>query len=225
MSDDLYEVERKEADPRKLGSVTKQIKEALTLAALIEDLEGQLAAAKKSYYEIVNKTLPEMMMDIDTETMSVSGYEVSLKQVVSGSLPSLDKHPERRKKAIAWLIDHDAGDLIKTDVEIQFTRSEHNQALSLAAELVEKGFDPKVVSGVHAQTLCAWVRERLANGEPVDIETIGVNVMNVATIKEDKKAKKAKAIRETVEKTKKVPAKAKSVAKKTVAKKASMKHG
>jgi len=82
-----------------------------------------------------------------------------------------------------WLEANEGGSLIKTDVALAFTKSQHNEAIDLARRLEEQGFAPSVQSGVHAQTLQAFARERIRNGDQIDTDVLGLYTGKVAKLK------------------------------------------
>jgi hypothetical protein len=98
----------------------------------------------------------------------------------------LPKDPDKRDSALAWLEEHEASDIIKTFMTLKFQKSEHNEALSLAAELHERGYDAVTESSVHPSTLIAHVKERLEKGEEVPLDTLGLFAGRRVKIKEQK---------------------------------------
>jgi hypothetical protein len=112
-----------------------------------------------------------------------NGFKITIDDFVSGTLP---KDDERRKAAISWLESNGADSLIKTDVNIQFDKSEHNEALNLIGMLNEQSIEFTAKSGVHPQTLLAHVKERLRRGDEVPLELLGLYAGRVAKIKAQK---------------------------------------
>jgi hypothetical protein len=164
-------------DPSSLTTIRAKVEEAYQLEQAVEQLEGDLKATKAAAHNLKTKVIPDMMAEIGITELAGEGWRIKLGDVVSGSLPS---DPERREKAINWLEDHGGGDLIKTGVSLTFSKSQHNEALSVAEELREKGLEPKVDSTVHPQSLAAFARERMKNGEEIDTETLGLYTARVA---------------------------------------------
>jgi hypothetical protein len=159
------------ASPDTLKLLEAAMSEAIELESARLQMEEDLSALTKTLTGIKTKRIPELMDQLQMESCNFRGWKVAISTVVSGSLPP---DPEARQRAIHWLEENDGGGLIKTKVALDFGRSEHNQALALAAQLEEQGFTPKVDSGVHASTLCAFARERLRNGDPIDTDVLGL---------------------------------------------------
>jgi hypothetical protein len=49
--------------------------------------------------------------------------------------------------------------------------------------LHEKGFDPKTKTHVHPSTLKAFVKERIVDGKPIDLDMFGAFIANAAEIR------------------------------------------
>lgn len=165
------------APPDALASMNEKLAEAIELKEVVDQMEEDLKAAKKQLNHINTSVIPDMMVELGIEEVVQNGWKVKVDDFVSGSLP---KDCERKAKAIAWLEEHEAGDLIKTSVSINFSRSQHNEALDIASKLHEDGYAPNVDSSVHPQTLAAFARERLRSGEPIDTEVLGLYTGRVA---------------------------------------------
>lgn len=183
-----------QASPEALTRLRELIKETVDQQALVETLEEQLASAKRVLHVLKTVKLPDVMIEIQSPLFTHAGVTVELDDFVSGSLP---KEEDRRKAAIAWLVDHEGGELIKTSVSVDFSRSQHNEALDLAAKLEKEGHPVVAESGVHPQTLMAWAKARIRDGEPLDADVLGLYTGKVVKFKKAKekgsKAKKGSA--------------------------------
>jgi hypothetical protein len=93
---------------------------------------------------------------------------------------------ENRPKAYDWLRDHGYDDIIKNTVSCQFGRGEDERANRFAEFAAEKGFAPEQKTEIHAQTLRAFVKERVENGDEFPMELFGAYVGQRATIKKGK---------------------------------------
>lgn len=175
-----------------LKLATDLAEQAQALEADVEALEEALKVKKAELHHIRHKQLPDAMVQLGLNTFSLTnGTKVEIEDFVSGSLP---KDAVKREKALATLKEAGGDGIIKDDLTIAFTKSQHNEALSLLAELEDKGYAVALESSVHPQTLMAFVREQLRDGKKIDYEAIGCFVGRVAKFKvPGKKAKKGKA--------------------------------
>lgn len=168
------------ASPDALTRLNEKLADAISLKETVDQMEEDLGAAKKQLNHLNTVVIPDMMAELGMEECTQRGWNIKVGEFVSGTLP---KDPALRNKAIGWLEDHDAGDLLKTQLSVMFSRSQHNEALSLAGTIEDQGFLPVVESSVHPQTLLAFARERMKNGEALDLETLGLYSGRVAKFK------------------------------------------
>lgn len=167
-----------------LPSLDKVLREAIELESLVNQQENELKATKAALQRIKTGTIPDMMAELQMEKLTFMGWEVSVGDFVSGSLP---KDAAKRTAAVNLLVQYGAGGLVKTEVKATFGKSQHNVAVDLAMRLKEEGFATEIESGVHTQTLCKFARDRIEAGEPIDLDALGLYTGKVAKIKEVKK--------------------------------------
>jgi len=185
ISPDAYDVPRDQPVP-VLEALHKNLDEMFSLEEGIEQLEADLAAAKKSHNRLKSVDVPDLMKQLGMESLKRNGWEVKIETIVSGNLP---KDPERREVALDWLEEHDGSELIKSEVSVTFGREALDAARELATRLKEEGLTASFERSVHAQTLGAYARERLKAGEPLDIEVLNLYVGEVAKAKKVKPKK------------------------------------
>ncbi len=182
-ADSSFSFETQDAAPAasdSLSLLNEKLAEAISLKECTDQMEEDLAAAKKQLNNLNTQIIPDMMAEMGMEEVTQRGWKVKVGEFVSGSLP---KEDDRKAAAIRWLEENDGGELLKTQLSVVFTRSQHNEAMHLAGFIQEEGFAPKVESTVHPQTLMAFARERLKNGESLDTEVLGLYTGRVAKFK------------------------------------------
>lgn len=146
----------------------------------IAGLETLLAERKRELNEITHRRMVDAMVECGLSEMKLpDGHKFVLQQFVSGSLPKPENEEDlegqrRRSAAVKWLEDHGASNIIKSELSVMFAKSEHNLAVDTQQMLIERGLPATLESGVHAQTLQAWAREAIRNGEEVPFETLGL---------------------------------------------------
>lgn len=181
---DEFDVGGASAPPDKMDALNAALEEAVALEQAVAQMEDDLKVAKKALNGLKGGRIPDLMDELQMDEVSFRGWKVKIDDFVSGSLP---KEGDRHEQAVRWLEEHGAGGLIKTDLTLAFGKSQHNEALDLAGRLEAEGLAPSVKSGVHTQTLHAFARERIRNGDPLDIEVLGLYVGKVAKMKQVQK--------------------------------------
>lgn len=173
-----------QAAPNTLANLNASLEEAVALELMCDQMEEDLKAAKKTLQTMKTGRIPDLMAELQMDECVHKGWRVKISDFVSGSLPA---DTEKRAKAIRWLEENEGGGLIKTELSIEFAKSQHNEALSMAEELHSQGYAPKVDSGVHSATLQAFARERIKNGDSIDTEILGLYTGKVAKFGKVKK--------------------------------------
>jgi hypothetical protein len=169
------------AAPDALASVKKLTAEAADVMRAIDDLEEAAKASKARLHHIRSTLLPDICAEAGVPGIKLEdGTELNIEDFVSGSLP---KDPEKRKEALDEVIKCGGKELITSDLGISFTKTQHNEALSLVDELSQRGFGVDFKEGVHPQSLLKFVREKLKAGEEIDTARMGVFNARIAKIK------------------------------------------
>ena len=155
-----FEAYSPKTEATDLEALVAKAEEAIELAEIIEAHEEELSQLKARLRQMTDHDLPSMLSELGMNDFSLSdGTKLKIKDFVAGSLnKSTDK-----QAALDWIVEHDGRHLIKTDVKVQFDKSEHNMALSFAAELQEKGLEYNLEEGIHPQTLASYARELWAD--------------------------------------------------------------
>ncbi|MEE8263231.1 MAG: hypothetical protein V3R83_12285 [Gammaproteobacteria bacterium] len=169
-----------DASPDALSRVRTAIQNMLSLSDAIASMEDDLKAACKSLQIMRTVTVPDLMMEIQSDQFNHAGWEVKLTDFVSGSFP---KDVVKREAAMKWLKEHDGSGLIKTDVSMSFGRSQHNEAICIAQELLEAGHPVNIREVVHPQTLQSYARTRIREGDDINTDLLGLYVGKVVKIK------------------------------------------
>lgn len=153
-----------------------EIKRAVKLAELliakrkdVESLEQQLSLAKSDLQRIEQDDLPDLMMELELTTFTLSnGASVEVLQDVQCGISE-----ERRRAAHDWLINNKFCGLIKTEVSVAFDRGGYEEAQRTAEQI-----GGSVKETVHPSTLKSFIKEQLAAGAPVPFELFGVRPFN-----------------------------------------------
>ena len=144
----------------------------------IEDAETHLKSLKQEKHKLSVENIPALMDEMGVERLDVDGLTVERKMIVAASIPVANKD-----QAFAWLREQGLDDIIKNDVTLTFGKGEDNLAGNLVGLLQEKGYDPRTKTHVHPSTLKAFVKERVMDGKPIDLDMFGAFISNAAQIK------------------------------------------
>jgi hypothetical protein len=185
MADIDFDLGDSASNDDSMQRLVSMAREVIETERLVEELEENLSDLKKRLNKMKTVDLPDQMAECGlSEFKTDTGFRISIEDFVSGSLP---KDERKRDAALKWLESNGAESLIKTEIALQFGKSEHNRALALVADLADKGYDVSSKMGIHPQTLIAHIKERLRNGDEVPLETLGLYAGRTAKIKGTKK--------------------------------------
>lgn len=144
----------------------------------IADTEAHLKSLKAEKHSISVENIPALMDEMGVERLDVDGMTVERKMIVAASIPV-----GNREQAFDWLRTNGLDDIIKNDITVSFGKGEDNVAGDVVGLLQEKGFDPQTKTHVHPSTLKAFVKERIVDGKPIDLDLFGAFISNTAQIK------------------------------------------
>lgn len=160
---------------RTLSNLVRQLR---NLDAEVATIEENLKGLRQERQKLTLELIPGLMDEMGVERLDVDGVSVFRKLIVSASIPEKNK-----AEAFGWLRENNLDDIIKNDVVLSFGKGEDNVAKDLVATLEEQGFEPNVKTHVHSSTLKAFVKERVENGQPIDLDMFGAFVVNAADIR------------------------------------------
>ena len=85
--------------------------------------------------------------------------------------------------AYQWLVENGHEGLIKNEVLLKFGREESTVVDETVSALQSRGLSPEVRQSVHPSTLKAFVKERVTDGKPIDLDMFGAFIANAAEIR------------------------------------------
>ena len=133
--------------------------------------EGQALAG-------VDTSTGKNMDEMGVERLDVDGLTVQRKMMVHASIPVA-----RREEAYTWLREQGLDDIIKNDVICSFGKGQDNMAKDVVGILNDRGFEPNTKTHVHPSTLKAFIKERVTDGKPIDLDMFGAFIANAAEIR------------------------------------------
>lgn len=170
-----------------LAQIRAEAQALLDADAKVARLEGDLKQAEDAAKHIREKVLPDLMEKAETNIWTgLDGVAVEIKQVLRAGIPK--DNPEA---AFKFLEDVNYGDVIKNLIVIEFNRGEEAWAAKFKRDLAQrkKPVRATIKRSVHPQTLLATLRELLAKGTKVPMETFQAIQQRTAfvTVPEGKK--------------------------------------
>jgi hypothetical protein len=154
-------------------------KRAKMLEKEIAEMEEVLSERAEQYRKLTEQTIPEAMAETGMKKFVMEdGSSIDIKPFYGASIPKA-----RQSEAFQWLRDHGFDDIIKNTVSVRFGRNEDELCVRLLNLLGEQGYPAEQAQKIEAQTLKAWVKERVEKGEPVNTELFGVFIGQKAIIK------------------------------------------
>ena len=163
----------------QLSSVSNIAEQILAEQQRVENLEGDLKAAKAKLLKLTDEELPAAMQELNLSAFALAdGSQVSLKPTYGARIPK-----DKEQAAFEWLRQRNEADLIKNTVTVRFNKEQDNEARALVEDLRGKDMQPEQASTIHPGTLRAWVKGRVEDGLELDMELFGVWVGQRAEIK------------------------------------------
>jgi len=162
-----------------LSSLYDLIEKQANLERAVLTMEDGLKVAKQELRAVSEEELPSLMQLCGIEAFTTKeGLSVSVKETIRASIPK-----NKTLQAMEWLRSKGHEGLIKHSIALDFGRGEDEEASALYGFLIDQGLQPEETFKVHPQTLGAFVREQLAEGEDLPMELLGVHRQTKAKIK------------------------------------------
>jgi hypothetical protein len=162
-----------------LKEVSKLANKQIELQKEVEELEKILDAKKKELDSVQKEDLPNLMFSLGLKSFTLeTGESVNVKHEVKASIPKANQ-----AEAFSWLAENGGGSLVKNEITTSFKMGEANEADKLMVFLTDEGFRAERKMNVHPQSLVAFIKERLEEGEDVPFDLLGVFTFDKAVIK------------------------------------------
>lgn len=168
----------------KLDQLTILSKMLIDAGEKKDQAELDLKKAKENERRLREEAIPLLMFELGLKSIGLDdGTVIQTDQAVFASITEAKK-----AAAFKWLEENKFSGLIKTQVEINFSRGDHELAKKWHHFLKEsKNLDADLQESVHPQTLKAFVKEQIQAGNPVPMDLFGVMVVDTTKIKTPKK--------------------------------------
>jgi Arc/MetJ-type ribon-helix-helix transcriptional regulator len=133
----------------------------------VEEAEQALKEAQSRFRDITEVRFPEAMDNAGQLDCRVTdGTRCVLSEVIRASIPK-----DRTHEALSWLRANGQASVIKNILSVALGRGEDEKAAFIRTQL--KGFEVEQKQTVHPQTLQALIKELLAEGVDIPLDTFG----------------------------------------------------
>lgn len=127
--------------------------------------------------------IPQLMETVGLTTLQTSGgLTVTVEDGVSARISE-----QHKNDALRWLDDNGHGGMVKRKVTVEFARDQEEQVKELITNLRKTYPQTREERKVDTNTLKAWVKRRLKDGEPTPEDLFGVHTWPIASLKRSKK--------------------------------------
>lgn len=180
-----YAGEEEQASPEKMALLSRLCDRLEQEEKAVETAEAELKKAQERVRKLREHDIPDLMRSVGLKKLSTeSGLDVSLREAVRATWP---KDAERRTEAMEWLEQNGHGGLVKRQFIITFGRDEEAWAKKFEDDLRKRKRELNLErkEAVHPSTLCAFIREQLAEGAKVPMRAFSAFVQTFAEVKRD----------------------------------------
>ena len=178
MENEIFDVTRS-VQQDKLDEIKQKCEQLLEAQEKIGEIEALLKDAKNIANNLKMKELPNLMSAVGIEMLKLGDKTISLDNKISGTWP---KDEISIIRAVDYLRQCEGEGIIKTRIEIDFPRDEYEVAQEICEEIDDR-CTPTLKEFVHPQTLQKFAKERIENGEPVELERLNLHAFQVVKVK------------------------------------------
>jgi hypothetical protein len=155
--------------------LTELGKQALDLESMIEERENQLTVLKKELEKIMRYAIPQALAEVGIDEFGVTHdggvARIKLETKVVGSL----RNAPDEDAAVVYLEANGLSGVVRSVIELSFAEEERDVADQLLPQLEAlTGKHPHLSRSINAQTLMAFVRQKLKEDPTFDYERCGI---------------------------------------------------
>lgn len=162
-----------------LAQIAATARDILAAQEAVAEAEEALRAAKAHLKTLQEDVMTELMTTAGQEELTtIDGLKVKIVDMVRGTPPK-----DKEKAAYDWLRKSGNGGIIKSELSADLGKAKEEDIKKALEALKAVGIaKASHKQSVHWQTLGALVREKLAKGEDVPLETLGVHMWKQAEV-------------------------------------------
>lgn len=154
-----------------LAALTDYALEMKAIEKEIAEISTKLAERQGRHDKLSRSIIPDIMDRLGmAEFKLTDGSKVSVKPDIKCGLTE-----ERKPAAYQWLEETQNDGIIKTGIDLKFSRDQIEDAKRAVQMLQEAGFgDASLEKSIHPSTLKSFVKERIEAGDNIPLDTFGV---------------------------------------------------
>lgn len=165
--------------------LSKLVAKAQSQQAYVDDLTNTLKEANADLRRLLELDIPELMDELGYEAIDTNEYKLSIKDVMTASVPA-----DKKQAVCAWLAAHGLSSLVSNEVKLAFKPDEQklfDKTIAYIAKQTAIADRITTAQAVNTSSMKKAVKELLEQGADVDLELLGVSVIRQATIKPKEK--------------------------------------
>lgn len=171
---DIEKFSSLELKTEDVKDITEVCNKCIDLEQQVNSAEENLSRLKEKLRDYQERIIPEMMQEAGVDSLVLTnGKKVNVKPFYGAKIPI-----ERQDEAFSWLRAKGHGDMIKNSITANLDRGQDNLASELVKVCQQHGFNYSQKMKVEPMTLKAYVKERIQNGQKIDMELFGVYIAN-----------------------------------------------
>jgi len=183
-NDDAYGDFREDIGPNSnLTIVLNQLADEL-IEALKEVAEAEQTLKDKKAYadDIAQVRIPAVTDGLEGKFDLGNDRTLEVKEEIRASVAG-----EKLAPAVQWLDEHDYSSIVKRTVVFEFGKDDDEKVKKFKEAIAPIVRDQRLVfkekAAIHPQTLLAWVKERLKEGDTLPVEIFGIFRQKTAKVK------------------------------------------
>lgn len=170
----------------KLELLSGLAERQVELEAQLAEKQAEIKHLEAEIREIAWNNIPELLDELNMESFKLKdGSEISVKEDIRLSIP---KDPDRRAAVIQWLLDNEGAYLIKEEFGFKFDKGDADAAKQFEAYCAQYPgrLNMAHFENVETNSVKAFIKNKLAEGEDVPLATLGGFRQTIAKIKKGK---------------------------------------
>jgi hypothetical protein len=170
-----------------LNQITECAVEMIKIGLRLTKWQEEAKKLQDRYAELETQVLPDLMFKAGMDEFTLTGgVRLVIQDILTGSIPSKTSIENcddpvqqqvleaRRKAAFDWLRKNKAKDLIRATLRAEFGPGDTAIAKKYYNDLRKAGYKVSSDENVHPQTLNKFLREKIASGALVPLDTFSV---------------------------------------------------